>query len=848
VPSWQYSPDNATLIITENFTPPSPLGTFTGVHWYAEVPDQSVDAGLAADGSTAWDGSKSAVGNPAADDLGTIPYTAGKTTVSLRIDAALITHTMTIRLRAASCSDAIENDYASSPSVMLTVNPPVTKKPAAATAYSPIATGLTITDGPSYSLVNNVWVWDIAFAWTDPTADPAFAQVQGYEIQYEYDDGTIGHAGVIQDPQAATASYEYSVGATETITCWLVTIGTDEHGNPKENPRIQNITPCVTITVGRPQGDAGMEAAPLISNFSAAMLDIPASDPANNSADGVEQYAFTGSWLAPADGTDPDMVAIWVYWSSTPPPDGLAVSSATFYEIATYKATTGTFRTSAWNIGTGTAHLVALSKSRDGSINTYRHGVTPEVVVNVAPGAGTLNPTRFDPSKYDNSEFHVVDGVWQINGLNLAKSFNFDNQEFHVSSDGKFTVLGVDLTKAFNASDEFHIDGSGKWAMSKVDFAKGFHGFTVDGSAIPQITIAPGGTPLGWIGSDSVSGYSGAWFKRVTIGGASPAGAQFFADASGNVVASTLYITSADGTAGWIGSSGGYTGAWFPRVLIGGSNPASAPFFADAYGNVVASTVLVTDSGGTSGWIGSRNGYSGAWFKRVMIGGTSEATAQIVADSTGHVSIASSVSISGASLSGVIQAGGSAPLVTYFTVLDGGNAQVVWAGRWAGQYGLWAREMWIGGTYPGDSKISASAGAVTINGATFTLTANGIQATINNAYDTATSKYLGLVVQTDPALGILYKTKIGPGAFFLASPDNYNVINIQAGPIGNGYYYGSLGVYRSDGLHYVTLDGFNGRVTIDGNAGQSVSGLTLATPGGGTIHLSFVGGILAAVY
>jgi hypothetical protein len=620
-----------------------------------------------------------------------------------------------------------------------------------------------------------------------------------------------------------------------------------------------------------------MEAAPLVSDFSAAMLDIPASDPANNSADGVEQYAFTGAWLAPDDGTDPDVVALWVYWSSMPPPDGLAVSSPTFYEIATYKASTGTFRTSPWNIGTGTAHLVALSKSRDGSINTYRHGVTPEVIVNVAPGAGTLNPTRFDPSKYDNSEFHVVDGLWTINGLNLAKSFNFDTQEFHVDSSGKFTVLGVDLSKAFNASNEFHIDASGKWAMNTIDMAKAANlstQFTLVGNkqtitALDAGTIITGqfqvggggnkvsemkvfdtsGALIGWIGDDSAnSGYVGGWLKRLLIGGTSPAGAPLFADASGNVVATTLYITSADGTAGWIGSSGGYTGAWFPRCLIGGSSPATANFFADSFGNVVASTVLVTDSSGTSGWIGSRNGYSGAWFKRVMIGGTSEATAQIVADSTGHVSISSSVSISGTSLNGVIQAGGSSPLVSYFTVLDAGNAMVVWAGRYASQYGLWAREMWIGGTWPGDSKISASAGAVVINGATFTLTSNNIQVAINNAYDTATAKFLGLVVQTDPALGILYKTKVGAGTFFLASPDNYNVINIQAGPIGNGYYYGSLGVGRSDGLHYVSLDAFNGRITIDGNAGLSATGLTLATPGGGTIHLTFVGGILAAVY
>lgn len=71
--------------------------------------------------------------------------------------------------------------------------------------------------------------------------------------------------------------------------------------------------------------------------------------------------------------------------------------------------------------------------------------------------------------------------------------------------------------------------------MKGVDFSKGFNGFDVGSAAIPKITIAPGGTPVGWIGNDTSSGYSGAWFTRVRIGGSSPADAPVTVT-SGNVV------------------------------------------------------------------------------------------------------------------------------------------------------------------------------------------------------------------------------------------------------------------------------------------------------------------------
>ncbi len=47
--------------------------------------------------------------------------------------------------------------------------------------------------------------------------------------------------------------------------------------------------------------------------------------------------------------------------------------------------------------------------------------------------------------------------------------------------------------------------------------------------------VMSGATKIGFLGSDSVSGYVGAWFNQCKIGGSGPANAPFYTDASGNV-------------------------------------------------------------------------------------------------------------------------------------------------------------------------------------------------------------------------------------------------------------------------------------------------------------------------
>lgn len=49
-----------------------------------------------------------------------------------------------------------------------------------------------------------------------------------------------------------------------------------------------------------------------------------------------------------------------------------------------------------------------------------------------------------------------------------------------------------------------------------------------------------------------------------------------------------LFITAPGGEViGWIGTYNGYQGAWFKRLYVGGTDPSTAPFFADVDGEVI---------------------------------------------------------------------------------------------------------------------------------------------------------------------------------------------------------------------------------------------------------------------
>lgn len=203
--------------------------------------------------------------------------------------------------------------------------------------------------------------------------------------------------------------------------------------------------------------------------------------------------------------------------------------------------------------------------------------------------------------------------VARLHRPNLSKAIGFDDAEFTVGPGG-FTLTDAALEKFVFDPTNFTVNGT------NVDLKAGGIGATEVGTGAimtPHLyagAILVGGganrptqftvydhnaQPVGWIGDDwGNSNYDGAWFKRVLIGGTSPATAKIFADANGNTVLKTVYVYDTSGTIGWIGNSGLYYGGWFKQLYVGGSGPMNAPLRADSNGNVwITGATFEVDTG-----------------------------------------------------------------------------------------------------------------------------------------------------------------------------------------------------------------------------------------------------------
>ncbi len=150
----------------------------------------------------------------------------------------------------------------------------------------------------------------------------------------------------------------------------------------------------------------------------------------------------------------------------------------------------------------------------NGRRNSISDTVTPYIDISVGNANGQLNLGKALTSSF-SSEFKVESGAFRINQLSANSVLT-----------GILQVGG----------------GGGKVSIMKV--------FDTLGSLI------------GWVGDDTgSSGYVGAWFKQLRIGGASPASAKITADASGNLTISTSLIV------GTLPS--GQVGSGYPASSIG---------------------------------------------------------------------------------------------------------------------------------------------------------------------------------------------------------------------------------------------------------------------------------------
>lgn len=173
-------------------------------------------------------------------------------------------------------------------------------------------------------------------------------------------------------------------------------------------------------------------------------------------------------------------------------------------------------------------------------------------------------------------------------------------------------------------------------------------------------------------------------------------------------------------------------------------------------------------------------------------------------------------------LTGILQVGYTGSTVSKFEVFDTLGSLIGFDGDdtgGSGYVGSWRKRMRIGGTSPSTAPLQAdTSGNVTINGATFVLTANGITTTINNA---TSGLAVAASITSDDGT---YNTFIGP-------------------------YLIAIGPHGFPSSHFYALMGNNagaGRVSLEN---PSTGDVMLIDPTVITIngHVGFTGTLAAAI-
>jgi hypothetical protein len=191
--------------------------------------------------------------------------------------------------------------------------------------------------------------------------------------------------------------------------------------------------------------------------------------------------------------------------------------------------------------------------------NNIVPGITPSCTVTYGTTSGVLDLTATILSSV-SSEFHIdpTSGKFAMNAVDFTKATNFSSQ-FVVSS-GAFRI--DQIAANLIVSGALQVGGPGMMSIMK--------NFDTSGNLI------------GWVGDDTAtSGFVGAWFKRLLIGGSSPASANIIADSSGNVsiAGATFSLTSSNITT--LITNGSVTGlggvAYFAYNSSAGTFVAATP-------------------------------------------------------------------------------------------------------------------------------------------------------------------------------------------------------------------------------------------------------------------------------
>jgi hypothetical protein len=415
----------------------------------------------------------------------------------------------------------------------------IERQPVSATElYAPLVTGVSATLHYEYSEAGDLTFW-FTGAWTLPDDMTYFRGVKVICRPV----GTTGDEDIgLAIEQEGSTAFESTTEPVAFGPPWQVQIlFVSMDANNRVNDIDINTPRSAVLTVEKTAGPAGQEQAPNVKSVSWGT--------ATQEQNEIGAKAFS--------------VDLFVT-----PPDDVSVFRGVKIVMVAYSAISGSSGYTAKDIGIVTYHPDVLS----GNI----HYVTP--LIPIAPWPDTVYyfyAVSIDANNRANKLIMTVHAT-NVAPPNVTPYVRID----HLVGQQGTGALKLNRTDLATVSTEFGFAANGKFEMKNIDFSKGtaFDPGMFEVSAgvfkykelyVEKLkgTVASFGGPgmaglfavfnytgdlIGWIGDDRTprsgypgtgSGFEGAWFKRLLIGGSGPSTAKIVADSAGNVAISNAIFT-----------------------------------------------------------------------------------------------------------------------------------------------------------------------------------------------------------------------------------------------------------------------------------------------------------------
>lgn len=714
------------LNITITFNVPAVLGTFKGVHAQVYAPDQTATPTMAFDGTTALDGTNEFHGppTPTAEATKDCAVSAGaQDSLVITIEDPKLA--MDIRVRVISYSLYAENDQNSAPSYVISYTPGSDgpTKPASGVEWAPCAASFALAaDNPVFGQdAKGNPTWQATFDFTNATDDLRYSRLGYYQLVIDYEDGTrIGPYGPFSIDSLKAATPVWPVGAPQTFTAWLQSADIEGH----ENTIVPTITPSVRFLVDEQLGAAGEEYAPLVTNPYA-----PSVVPTRLRSGVVENY-FDPTWEISDDSRYGGLQLVFRKTSDS-------TDSVLTGTVPKPEETTAVYFAAPKTIVAGTLYFVSVDSA--GRRNSIVDSVTPKVSIQIGTTAGTIDLGRPVAGTYDADIFSSAGEI--------------------------FKQIKVDLS----------IPKAGTYDPNVFSNAGGLFNFKYDSA---QFDTASGHLKLNALDASSVT-ISGT----IKVGGLGATGLYVYDNAAALI--------------GWVGTNGGLYGGWFKRLWVGGTSPANAQMYTDSSGNATFAGTLAA-----------------ATISAITIAGS-----QII--------------------SGTVQVGGTGATGVY--VYDGSASLIGWIGTNGGLYGGWFKQFWAGGTNPATAKVyidgsgnanfSGNVASSTITSSTVTLNLNNVTSTFGNAFDSNISEYAGFKIRDNISAGYITGTALGFTVF--NTDDTQALVTLRRVSSGSGAH-GRLTLNNGLSTHGVILESATPRLMMDGIQVVTVRQSAVTAPTGGT--------------